>query len=47
MASYLQRSTRCSSVPAQLVEEVVDDAQLAGADHLVVEITADGGTLIG
>ncbi len=32
----------CSlSVPAQLVEEVVDDVQLAGAGHLVVDVLAD------
>ena len=36
----LQRS-RTLSIPSQVVEEVVDDVQLAGADHLVVDELAD------
>ena len=35
------RALGCSSVPAQLVEEVVDDVQFAGAGHLVVDVFAD------
>src|SRR3954452_7564400 len=30
-----------SSVPAQLGEEVVDDVEVAGAQHLVVDVLAD------
>jgi hypothetical protein len=30
----------CSAVPAQFMEELVDDVQFAGADHLVIDVLA-------